>query len=152
MQLTLHTDYGLRLMLYLAAAATDDWIPVKHVAESYAISTTHLIKVAQHLTGLGYLESKQGRGGGVRLGVAPREINVGEVVRQLEPSLAPVVCLDPETPEERDCRLSPSCGLKRPLAAARDAFLSTLDGYTLDRCIRRKGPMRELLQITTHRK
>ncbi len=82
MKLTLHTDYALRMLVYLAVNR-DGSSRVADVAESYGISRNHLLKVALHLGRLGYLTSVRGRSGGIALARKPEEINLGEVVRQI---------------------------------------------------------------------
>ena len=125
MQLSLKTDYALRMLM--ALATTDDLLSVERVAEMYDISRNHLAKVAQHLAGAGYVETVRGRGGGLRLAMAAEAINVGAVVRDLERLEGFVACMGGET----DCAIDGVCGLKPALAGALEAFLTHLDGYTL---------------------
>ena len=54
------------------------------------------MKVAHQLGQAGYLETVRGRNGGLRLGKAPDQIVVGEVVRKMEPDFAVVECQNPE--------------------------------------------------------
>ena len=105
MRLTLQTDYALRTLVYLAAG-NGDWPSVRVIAEAYDISRPHLVKVVQALGRAGFVETRPGRSGGVKLAKPPEEIVVGEVVRRLEPSLVPVVCLDPSS--EQSCVISPA--------------------------------------------
>lgn len=128
MRLTSHADYALRILLYLAIHR-DRLVSTDEVARGYAISKNHLTKIVQRLGQLGYVEVRRGRGGGLRLGRQPEDINVGAVVRDFEPTLAVVECLDPPT---NTCVVAPACGLKMVFAEATSAFLQILDGYTLD--------------------
>lgn len=141
MRLTLHTDYGLRALVFMAAAR-EEWVDVGDIAEGLVISRTHLVKVIQALGHGGFVETRLGRSGGVRLARSSSEIRVGDVVRAMEPSLAPVVCLNPEATER--CVLAPACGLISPLRQATAAFLAALDGYTIADCARRTDALREL--------
>ena len=125
MQLSLKTDYALRMLM--ALAATDDLLSVERVADIYDISRNHLAKVAQHLAGAGYVETVRGRGGGLRLAMPVEAINVGAVVRDLERLEGFVACMGGET----GCTIDGVCGLKPALAGALEAFLAHLDGYTL---------------------
>ena len=145
MRLTLQTDYALRTLVYLAAG-NGDWPSVRVIAEAYDISRPHLVKVVQALGRAGFVETRPGRSGGVKLAKPPEEIVVGEVVRRLEPSLVPVVCLDPGS--EQSCVISPACGLKGPLRDAMEQYLAVLDGYTIADCLGRKSEVAGLLQIT----
>jgi Rrf2 family transcriptional regulator, nitric oxide-sensitive transcriptional repressor len=135
MHLTMHADYALRILIYLGAHP-DTVVPVVTISQSYGISRNHLLKVQHRLTELGYLKAMRGRTGGIVLARAPETINIGEVVRAMEPSFAIVECFDPE----RDtCPITPVCGLKPVLGRAQASFMSVLDACTLDQII---GPRR----------
>jgi len=136
-RLTQFTDYSLRVLLH-AAVTREAWLTIADCSQAFGgLSTDHLAKIIRALGQRGWLEVRRGRGGGFRLSVAPERLTVGEVVRACEPDFALVECLD----EERDrCAISGVCGLTRPLADARDAFLQTLDAVTLAEVIGRRGP------------
>lgn len=127
MRLTLHTDYALRMLVYLAV---NEGRParVADVAESYGISRNHLLKVALHLGRLGYLNTLRGRLGGIALARTPREINLGEVVRRMEDDFALVECMRPAGVA---CMISPACRLTGVFKQAIEAFLSAFDDYSL---------------------
>lgn len=126
MRLTLHTDYGLRVLMFLAVS--EERATIGQIAEHYVISRNHLMKVVQRLVQLDLVASDRGRGGGLRLARPPAEIGVGQVVRALEDVGAFVECFDAQT---NQCRVSPMCGLRVALAGAVDAFLEHLDAMTL---------------------
>jgi len=134
MQLTLQTDYALRTLLYLAMADGSP-VPVRRIAESYQISESHLVKVVQRLVGLGYVRSQAGRGGGVCLAMLPSEIGVGKVVREIEPTLAPLGCLEEDASSQDQCVIIRACALRGALRRAMDEFLGVLDGYTIADCV-----------------
>src|SRR5262245_15161166 len=109
MQLTLFSDYSLRILLYLTMhRAQLVWVP--GTGSAYGICSHHLVKVVQRLTELGLIESVRGRGGGLRLAREPADINVATVVRQTEPHLNLIECFDAAT---NTCPIDPACGLKR---------------------------------------
>ena len=127
MRLTLHTDYALRALIYLANA-DEGGATAGEIAGAYRISKNHLVKVLQRLRALGYVDATRGRGGGVRLAMAPREIVIGKVVRQTEDNLDLVECFNPET---NTCPLIEACRLKAKLGEALAAYLAVLDRYTI---------------------
>jgi Rrf2 family nitric oxide-sensitive transcriptional repressor len=126
MRLTLWTDYALRTLIY-AGANSGRLSTIAEIAESFDISKTHLMKVVNQLAQQGYIESVRGKGGGIRLGRAPGQIRVGEVVRQTEEDLAVMGCLS----DIDFCRIGSCCVLRGALRKATLAFLETLDDYTL---------------------
>ena len=141
MQLTLHTDYALRVLIYLNAH-DEQTIPVSEIAARYGISHHHLMKVVQRLSQLGYVQATRGRNGGLRLAKPAASINVGSIVREIEPSLDMAECFNNDS---NTCPISPACDLKRMLYEARSAFLAVLDGYHLPDLTRQGAQIRHLL-------
>jgi len=127
MQLTLHTDFSLRVLIYLAEKG-DTLATISEVASFYDISRNHLVKVVHHLAGAGFIKTTRGKNGGMRLARLPEEISVGDVVRKMEPNFDIVECFNAEN---RACTVAPLCALKGVLHQASNEFLSLLDSYTL---------------------
>lgn len=94
MKLTNYTDYSLRVLIFLASRHSDELSNIKEIADTYSISKNHLMKVIYRLGQLGYVETIRGRGGGIRLGMTPEDINIGEVVRNTEDDFNIVECFD----------------------------------------------------------
>jgi Rrf2 family transcriptional regulator, nitric oxide-sensitive transcriptional repressor len=142
MRLTFSTDYALRLLM-LVGLETEHLVTIEEVADRFGISKNHLMKVAYQLGQAGYLETVRGRNGGLRLGKAPSQIVVGEVVRRMEPDFAVVECRNPAG----YCRITPSCVLRSAMREAVQAFLGKLDQYTLEDLLRPKSKLRHLLGV-----
>jgi Rrf2 family nitric oxide-sensitive transcriptional repressor len=143
-RLTKHSDYALRVLLYVATAHGRR-VSTEEVGEAYGISTHHLVKVVGKLGKLGFLTIKRGRGGGFELAREPAEIRIGEVVSATEPDFALVECLEAG---KDGCPLTGACGLVRPLREAQRAFIDALDRYTLADAVGRRGSSyRRLLGI-----
>lgn len=127
MQLTHHTDYALRLLMYLAATP-DRVVTVGEISAAYRISQNHLVKVAQTLSHLGYINTLRGRSGGLKLARTPAEISVGDVVRRVENNFYLTPCMPPDG---QACRINGDCVLQGVLAGAVEAFLTSLDAVPL---------------------
>jgi Rrf2 family nitric oxide-sensitive transcriptional repressor len=143
MRFTLHTDYGLRVLLY-AAAHPDRVVTTAEIGAAYGISKHHLVRVAQSLRDGGFIELKTGRSGGLVLVRDPDEISIGAVVRSLEPDLRLVECFAPET---STCPITTVCGLSGALQEALDAFLAVLDRVTLKQALGKRNLARHFLPI-----
>lgn len=126
MRLTLHTDYALRLLLFLGMNEARR-VSIHEVAQVYDISENHLIKIAHRLGQAGFIETTRGRGGGLRLGRKPNDINIGDVVRFTEDDMALVACFQ----NGQSCLLTGACRLQGVLGEALGAFMSVLDRQTL---------------------
>ena len=105
MYLTQHTDYAMRVLIY-TAINDDALVNISTIADTYGISKSHLMKVVTALVKGGFLASVRGKGGGLRLARAPENINLGAVVRHLEP-MQLVECMG----QNNDCLITPNCRL-----------------------------------------
>lgn len=145
MQLTLYTDYSLRVLLYLSLRP-DERVSIEEISSFYKISKDHLIKVVNHLGKVGYIKTLRGRNGGIEMAKPPEQLTIGEVVRTMEPHFNLVECFNPQT---NHCVVTPVCGLKHILAEANSAFLDVLDQYTISDMVDDKETAYQLLQIKT---
>ncbi len=127
MQLTLHSEYALRVLLYLGAQPGRK-VSTREISDAYGISKHHLVRVVQTLGERGYLRLIPGRSGGMVLAADPREIRLGDVVHQAEPNMRLAECFDRQ---HNTCVLTHVCTLKPVLNEALNAFLSALNRYTL---------------------
>ena len=139
MQLTRHTDYGLRILIYLALDPARR-VPAPEIANAFAVSQNHIMKVIKNLARQGIIVTHRGKGGGIILSKAAKDIRVGTVVRLLEGKTEIVNCTAPR------CPILPACRLRSALAAAFEAFLGELDTYTLEQLVEhREAELRDLL-------
>jgi Rrf2 family protein len=124
-------DIGLELhmraghLVQISSVAQRTRIPEKFLE--------HILLVLRHG---GVLKSKRGIQGGYSLGKAPKDITLGEVIRLLDGSLAPIPCVSKTAYEPCSCPDQESCGLHIAMKEVRDAIANILDRYTLDRLIK----------------
>lgn len=129
MRLTRYTDYAIRVLLYLGARP-ERLCSISEISGAYRISQNHLMKVVNDLVREGYVASVRGRFGGIRLGRAATEINVGDVIRHTEDGFDLVDCAS--------CVIAPACGMNSVLNQALAAFMAVLDSYTLEDLLARR--------------
>lgn len=98
--------YALRVMVDLAEHQTGNFLPLKEAAQRQEISEKYLESIIKVLVRSGLLEGVRGKGGGYRLTRAPEQYTVGEILRLMEGSLAPVACLEQEPMR---CTMAPRC-------------------------------------------
>lgn len=147
MQITLHTDYTIRTLIYLGAQP-DRLVTVAEIAKAYGISYNHLVKVVNALAGAGYVETVRGKNGGVRLKAEPESVRLGTLVRQGEP-LRLLECFDRDTDT---CPITSACAVKDAMWRAQEAFLEVLDGYTLADMLREAPRLGRLLTLEASRR
>jgi Rrf2 family nitric oxide-sensitive transcriptional repressor len=130
MNFKLQTDYALRTLLFLAElppGGGGGQASVQQIADAYRISRDHLFKVVQNLVRLGYVGSRSGRSGGIRLARDAAAINCGEVVAAFEGRNGLLPCVhDPGY-----CVLEPGCTLRLVLIRAETALYAELEKLTL---------------------
>jgi Rrf2 family nitric oxide-sensitive transcriptional repressor len=120
------TDYAFRLLMHVAKQP-ERLCTISEVAQAHGISEAHLMKVTHQLGLQGWIETVRGKGGGMRLAHAPRDINLGAVVRGIEPDFALVECFS----TGNQCVLTGQCRLANVLGGALQDFMAHLDGFTL---------------------
>jgi len=144
MRLTLHTDYALRTLIRVGMA-DGKLITINDIAQSFGISKQHLMKVVNDLSQKSYLDTVRGRNGGIKLRRRPRDINVGQVVRDTE-ELDVIGCLG----QRGFCPIQRICVLRGVLRDATEAFLAELDAYTLADLIEPRRQLSSLLVLDQH--
>jgi len=129
MRLTVFSDYTMRVLICLALS-DKKLTQIGDIAQAYDVSKAHLVKVVQFLNAQGYVETVQGKNGGIRLIARPASINVGSVIRVCERDSALVQCFK-KKPTENRCRIKKACLLRGIFESATEAFYAELDRYTL---------------------
>lgn len=128
MQLTGFTDLALRILMRLAVIEEDGQATTGDLAEQLNVSYAHATKVVTALAGLGVVDARRGRNGGLRLAEDARSISVGSIVRRLEGGRDhEVVECDGANP----CPLRGGCRLRAALRVAQEAFFAALDPLTV---------------------
>jgi Rrf2 family nitric oxide-sensitive transcriptional repressor len=135
MQLSLHSDYALRVLMRLALEP-ERLVTISEIAAGYGISKAHLTKVVRSLSRCGYVETVRGRHGGLRLARAASELRVGRVVADSEKCMDLVECFDADTDT---CPITPACRLRDALHEALEDFVSALDRYTVADLVERRS-------------
>jgi Rrf2 family nitric oxide-sensitive transcriptional repressor len=138
--LTLHTDFALRVLIQVGLN-DGKLTTIKEIAQTFDISKAHLMKVVNDLSQKGYLDTVRGRNGGIRLMRQPRDINIGQVVRDTENRLGVIGCLE----HKGYCPIQRVCVLRGVLTDATEAFLAVLDDHTLADLIKPRRALSSLL-------
>lgn len=95
------------------------------------------MKITHQLGLRGWVTTVRGKGGGMRLAQPPENINLGAVVRSIEPDFNLVECFG----TSNTCVITGNCGLTSVLDGALQRFLAHLDGFALSDILPRStGP------------
>jgi Rrf2 family transcriptional regulator, nitric oxide-sensitive transcriptional repressor len=140
-RLTTFTDYSLRVLIYLGTRPAER-ATIADIATAFGISENHLVKVVHFLGKEGLIATTRGRGGGMRLAVAPKSIGVADVVRRAEGEDLPAECFDRE---RNSCVITGDCRLRGVLHEALNAFYGVLEQYTLADLVRNRAALAKVL-------
>ncbi|VYU39676.1 Rrf2 family transcriptional regulator [Clostridium tertium] len=127
MYLSKFTDYSFRSLIYLAENR-DKLCTVEELAKKLEISEHHLKKIIHKMAKTDLVISMKGRTGGLKLGLDPVDINLGEVIKITEDNLNIAQCFS-----KTDCcpYMGSGCKLKGIMQNSLDAFIHEFSKYTL---------------------
>lgn len=127
MKISTKGRYALRLMLDLALLNSKQPVPLKDIAERQDISDKYLEQIVTQLSRSDLVRSVRGAGGGYLLTRQPENYTVGEILRALEGSLAPVLCAENAT----CCERAEQCVTMEVWAEINQAINNVVDNMTL---------------------
>lgn len=128
MQLSKFTDYAFRSLIYLAKNREEN-ININVLAEKMNISIDHLKKIVNKLGKTDYITTIKGRNGGLKIGIEPKDINLGDILKITEENMSIVECMK----VGGDCPLIiKGCKLKKVISNSLDAFIEEMSKYTLE--------------------
>jgi len=134
MKLSTKGRYGTRALLDLAIYYGKGPVLLRDIAQRQQISLHYLERLISPLIAGGIIRSIRGARGGVSLAKSPEDINLSEVIRLLEGSLAPVDCVD----NAELCTRSDSCVTRDVWCELNDAISGVLESTTLQDLVERQ--------------
>ncbi|MCI0484809.1 MAG: Rrf2 family transcriptional regulator [candidate division NC10 bacterium] len=135
MRISTKGDYAARALQELSLHYDRGPLQIDAIAERQAIPVRYLEQLLLILKRAGYLESKRGVKGGYSLAKPPHQITLGEIMRLMEGTPAPIFCVDPSSREK--CPAEKRCGFQSVLVEVRDAVANILDSITFEEISRR---------------
>lgn len=127
MRLTDHTDYSLRVLMYLNQEKR--LITLNELSENLNISKNNLIKVSHQLAKFEFIDTIRGRSGGLLIKSETGLKTIKEIILQTEESFHVASCF---AQNQCDCTFLRNCLLRFSLKEALQAFLDTLEKKTLN--------------------
>ncbi|WP_143315487.1 Rrf2 family transcriptional regulator [Clostridium sp. HBUAS56017] len=126
MNLSKFSDYAFRILIYLAENQ-DKLCTVEELASSLEVSEHHVKKIVHRLAKTEYIVSSKGRNGGLKLGMEPKDINLGKILVITEEKLNLLECF---SSARHECNYF-DCKFKAILGDALTAFIDEVSKYTL---------------------
>lgn len=125
MHLTRHTDFALRLLIHLGRQQPGSLLRISAISAEFSMPHSHLSKIVNRLSHLGYVKTLTGRNGGICLAEGAGNARLGSLVEQIEHNTLMIDCQKPACPVIGQCTLPPK------LREATRAFFDSLNRYTL---------------------
>ncbi len=97
MKISTKGRYALRIMIDLAMQPGDSAVPLRDISKRQGITLKYMEQIMPLLTKAGYVRGFRGNNGGYLLAKSPQDYRVGDILRTVEGSLAPIACLDDAT-------------------------------------------------------
>ncbi|OGC11428.1 hypothetical protein A3K48_02815 [candidate division WOR-1 bacterium RIFOXYA12_FULL_52_29] len=111
MNITRAADYSLRLLVKLAAL--DGGAQSRPLAEEIDIPFNHFNKLTRLLARRGFISTRKGKGGGLKLARDPKKISLVEVIEAVEGPIMLNHCLF----NRKNCRFSVKCRVRKTLCS-----------------------------------
>jgi len=123
MQLNVTTDYGVRIVVYLAQV--DGLATRQEISQAMGIPISSMSAITKNLQKDGLIMEKRGRTGGFKLAKSPDEITLGMIIRALERTMQINRCLE----DDHFCsrKATKDCPVRRHLLKIQNALNSMLD-------------------------
>ncbi len=119
-------DFALRVLVRLAMSPNGGaTMPI--LAANLDISYNHLTKIVQKLSHAKIIQTRQGKNGGIHLGLDPASLTLWQIVEVMDGPSRLANCFGPT----EQCRLEPHCTIKNVLHKVQGQMDAVLSNVTL---------------------
>lgn len=130
-------QYALRAVFEIAKRSGEGPVKIETVAKSQAIPPRFLAAILNQLKQGGFVQSRRGSEGGYYLSRSADSITAGEIIRFIEGSMAPVVCVINE--DDGSCPLWGKCVFYSMWKEAQTAMEKVYDSTSFQDLIDREA-------------
>lgn len=139
MILSKKTRYAIVALTRLAREYGKGPLQIREIAEEEKIPQNFLENILLELRKLGILGSKLGKSGGYFLLKKPEEVNLAEIVRHFEGTIALMYCVSEKAYQPCEfCRDETNCEIRKVFKEIRDTTYGILSKTTLEALTRAK--------------
>ena len=125
------------MLVHLASQQGDAFTTTSAIANQQHIPEPFLLRVSADLAKSGFIESRRGPGGGVRLAIRPDQITVGDVAESVDHAFSAIDCID--SPDS--CLISNACSQRELWADVEEMLQSYLRKINIDDLARKQMRM-----------
>ena len=127
MKITMSSEMAIHAVWFMAMRNDESPIQAPDVAEQLSVSSSYMVKILKKLAKEGILISKRGKNGGFRMGRAPEDISMADVLLAIERETIEYFCLH----ETRTCLGPDTCLVHETVVKASQAALKVLQETTM---------------------
>ena len=134
MKVSARGEYGVRMMVDLARHYGQGPLSLTEIAGHQGMPLAFLERIIPDLRMAGLVLARRGRRGGYELSRPPEQIKMSDVLRALEGSLAPMICIPEEADADTDgdlCVHQNYCTTRVLWLRVRDSIVQALDSTAL---------------------
>jgi Rrf2 family protein len=141
MHLSTKSRYGTRAVLDIALHCHQGPVTLNDISCRQGISKKYLGQIVNQLLAAGILESIRGPRGGYVLGRPPQRTKVGEIIRILDGSMAPVRCVD----KPKTCNRNAKCATREIWIQIKESVEAVVNDVTVADLVTRQKEIDGLL-------
>jgi len=134
MQLSTKSRYGTRAVLDISIHGKDGPVTLNAISKRQNISKKYLGQIVNQLITAGILESVRGPQGGYLLAKTPKKLKLGEIIRTLDGSVAPVRCVD----NPKLCRRTSKCVTREVWIQMKNSIDAVIDSVSISDLMKRQ--------------
>jgi Rrf2 family protein len=139
MTLSKKTRYAMVALTRLAREYGKGPMQIREIAEGERIPQSFLENILLELRNMGILGSKLGKAGGYYLLKKPGDVNLAEVVRHFEGTIALMYCVSEKAYQPCEfCKDEATCEIRKVFKEIRDTTYDILSRTTLEALIKSK--------------
>ena len=116
------------MLVHLALQPRDEFTTTASVALHQHIPEPFLLRVSAELSKSGFIDTRRGPGGGVRLDMPASDITVGDVAESVDYAFHAIDCI--ESPDA--CMISTACSQRELWADVEDMLQTYLQKVTIE--------------------
>lgn len=124
--------YAIKALIELAKLKADESMFTKDIAKNQNIPQKFLEQILTELKQGGFITSRKGYGGGIKLKKTAKQITVADVYRQFDGAIALVPCVAHQLYEKcSDCVDEKTCTLKREFSKIKEQAREVMKKITI---------------------
>jgi len=134
MKISFKGDYAIKTLVYLSiiymeSGDKERYVRLSEITASQDIPESFLEQIMLVLKNAGYVKTHRGKNGGYALGRNPNSIRLGEIIRLIDGTTAPIGCVS--CTAYKYCDFEKKCALKPVWEEVRNAVNSIVDNITI---------------------